>query len=168
MSRIRITLFYITLLTIISSPNSHANEIHVNVGAMTFSFIPVFTGEIEYEFSRYTVRESFYSNFDFNLLGSSVYKGKAVEFAYRTDEKNERIYLSIGSGAKREGTTNDENHRFIGVGFENYFRKDPGDSSPGQGFVRLYGQIIEYEDVEGPDFTKDELPMAGIMLGMRF
>ncbi len=153
--------------------NSYSQDVNFNIGARTLlSLIPVFVGEVEYEYSDQSIRANYFSNFEFEMFGSSKYEGVSIEYSFN-ESKNElnskKLYISIGKAEKREGSSYDENYKFIGIGFEKrYFKTSKGALGNKYLFMRYYLNYIEEEYLSPFNYSIEDYILPGFSIGVGF
>lgn len=163
--------FCIIFLSLISK-YSYSQDVNINIGAKTLGLIPVLMGEIEYGFSDQSIRVNYFSNFEFEMFGSSKYQGASVEYSFN-EEKNEfnsnKIYIGIGEAEKREGSSSDENYKFMGIGYEKrYIRTNKGTLGNKYLFTRYYLNYVEEESLFLFNIPIEEYFILGFSIGIGY
>lgn len=171
--RNRLIFSILVLLLSSSSKFSYSQDLNINFGGRTLGlFIPLLMGEVEYVFSGQSMRVNYYSNFQFEIFGSSKYEGVSVEYSFNETIKElnkSRIYFAIGTAIKREGSSYDENYKLLGMGYEKrYFSKSKGRSGSKYMFMRYYFNYIEEESLSPFNTANDGHLVPGFAIGLGY
>ena len=151
---------------------AYSQDVNINIGARLLGPIPVLMGELEYDFSGQSIRAGYFSNFKFELFGSSKYEGVSVEYSFNEIKKSSRSsknYISIGNAEKRNGSSYDENYRFIEIGYEKrYIKKHKGFLNAKHFFMRFYLSFVDEKELPPSITPNDDHVLPGLSMGLGF